>query len=320
MAIVAGIDEAGYGPLLGPLVVTGVVFEVPDSLVGASLWGTLKRSISQRASVKELRLPVLDSKKLYSTKTGLGGLERAALVMLKTGGQCPSTLGQLLGLVAPRVLDDLPAYPWYREFDRKLPVKCSEGEIATRANAVGRDMVSTAVCMSAVLSEVLLEGHYNRLIADVRNKAVVSLSLVLRLVQQVFSRSGGQGVHVHVDRQGGRTHYREQLLLSFPDYHLRIVEEGETRSAYELTRATTCHQLDFVTDGESRHLPIALAGIYSKYIRELLMGAFNAFWGRQVSGLRPTAGYYTDARRFLHDIEGAVESLGIDPTLLVRSR
>ena len=30
MGLVIGMDEAGYGPNLGPLVVTGVAFEVPD--------------------------------------------------------------------------------------------------------------------------------------------------------------------------------------------------------------------------------------------------------------------------------------------------
>ena len=40
---------------------------------------------------------------------------------------------------------------------------------------------------------------------------------------------------------------------------LRIVEESERGSAYELVRGTECHHLDFVTDGEDRHLPVALA-------------------------------------------------------------
>ena len=40
----------------------------------------------------------------------------------------------------------------------------------------------------------------------------------------------------------------------------------------------------------------------SKYLRELAMKAFNAFWCDRVPGLPPTAGYPTDAKRFYHDI------------------
>ncbi|MCH8916798.1 MAG: hypothetical protein IIC52_01970 [Proteobacteria bacterium] len=41
MAIVAGIDEAGFGPTLGPLVVSGVAFRVPDDQVDRCLYGLL---------------------------------------------------------------------------------------------------------------------------------------------------------------------------------------------------------------------------------------------------------------------------------------
>jgi len=320
VAIIAGIDEAGYGPLLGPLVVTGVVFKVPEPLARADLWESLKRSVARRAGTKGLRLPILDSKKLYSTKAGLGALERTALVMLKTLGQQPRTFRRLLEGVASAAVDDLSDYPWYREFDADLPTRCSEGDIATQANAVDRDMASAGVRLTGVFCEPLMEGHYNRLVACVRNKAVVSLGIVLRIVQRILCTGSEERVYVHVDRQGGRRHYREALMSAFGAYRLRIVEESETRSAYELTCGDSCHHLDFVTEGENRHLSIALASIYSKYVRELFMLAFNVFWAEQVSGLKPTAGYYTDARRFLGDIEGAVGSLRIDRSLLVRSR
>ena len=64
--------------------------------------------------------------------------------------------------------------------------------------------------------------------------------------------------------------------------------------------------------------PIALASIFSKYLRELLMARFNAYWAGHVDDLRPTAGYYQDGQRFLRDIEPAIGRLGVDRSQLVR--
>ena len=58
----------------------------------------------------------------------------------------------------------------------------------------------------------------------------------------------------------------------------------------------------------------------SKYVRELLMGCFNAYWLREVPKLAPTAGYYEDGLRFLRDIRPHVQRLGIREDLLVRQR
>ncbi len=61
---VIGIDEAGYGPLLGPLVVGISVFRIPGE-----------------GNALSARLPVVvdDSKKLFSRATGLGRLEEGVL-------------------------------------------------------------------------------------------------------------------------------------------------------------------------------------------------------------------------------------------------
>jgi hypothetical protein len=40
----------------------------------------------------------------------------------------------------------------------------------------------------------------------------------------------------------------------------------------------------------------------AKYLRELAMRAFNAFWHEHDRGLKPCAGYPIDARRFYEQI------------------
>jgi ribonuclease HII len=58
---------------------------------------------------------------------------------------------------------------------------------------------------------------------------------------------------------------------------------------------------------------VALASIVSKAIRELWMDGFNAYWCARVPGLRPTAGYPVDARRFRRAIEATAIAEGCDP-------
>ena len=58
----------------------------------------------------------------------------------------------------------------------------------------------------------------------------------------------------------------------------------------------------------------------SKYLRELAMQAFNHFWVAQIPGLKATAGYPTDARRFKQEIEPIQRALQIDDRLVWRLR
>jgi hypothetical protein len=58
----------------------------------------------------------------------------------------------------------------------------------------------------------------------------------------------------------------------------------------------------------------------SKYLRELAMRAWNEFWCSRVAGLRPTAGYPEDAKRFKAQIAAVQAELGIDDHRVWRVR
>ncbi|MEE9293501.1 MAG: hypothetical protein V3W34_00850 [Phycisphaerae bacterium] len=320
MAVVVGIDEAGYGPLLGPLVVTGVAFQVPDEAAAECLWQRLQNSITKRIAKRDVRLPIVDSKKLFRRGDGLKALERSALVMLSAADHRPRRTVELMDQLAPHALGDLNDYPWYQDFDRGLPVANDAADIAVRANAVRRDMADGGVRLWGVFGEPLLEGHFNRRVGATRNKAVVSLGLVLRVVDRVVRAADGEPVRALIDRQGGRIRYRNSLMTAFGGCELHIDAESAERSAYRLLGGKGLLTIEFVTSGEEHHLPVALASIFSKYIRELFMMALNRFWCERVEGLNPTAGYYQDGQRFLGQIEAAVEREGVSRTLLVRSR
>jgi ribonuclease HII len=109
-------------------------------------------------------------------------------------------------------------------------------------------------------------------------------------------------------------------MTAFPGYDLHISEESSHRSVYRLTQTPRTLEIAFITGGDGCEFPIALASIYSKYMRELYMHAFNDYWSARIAGLNPTAGYYTDAQRWLKETSSAIGLCGVNRDMLVRSR
>ena len=325
-----GIDEAGYGPLLGPLVVSAVAFDVPvavmqeldDPAQGPNLWAMLKSCLVKKPSRRNARLAVADSKVLYNSGDGEQGLkllERAALTFLAQNGHQPATLRDLLCIVCPEVCDQLGTYPWYGPGDLALPVHCSSDDLGTQRNALAAAMKRAGVTFRGAWVQVLPEGHFNQFVQRTRNKSTVLFMQAARLMQRIADDLGPRPLRIWCDRQGGRVGYRESLMTSFPDAPLDVLEESPERSGYRLRHARGPWAVRFVMKGESSHLPIALASIYSKYIRELFMICFNRYWCAQIPQLRPTAGYYKDGQRFLADIEPFITAQRLDRQILVRS-
>ncbi len=181
-------------------------------------------------------------------------------------------------------------------------------------------MLEKQIKLVGVFSEILPAGHYNRQVTQTRNKATVLMELALTIVQRILKKYGKDNLRICVDRQGGREHYVEKLMTFFAGVKLRIIEETPQRSAYSLNNGSQDWDIEFSTKGEDKHLPIALASIFSKYLRELFMKALNEYYAQRVENLAPTAGYYTDGKRFLADIDAAIKSEQIDTSILVRSR
>src|SRR4051812_47310573 len=99
--LLIGIDEAGYGPKIGPLCQGFTAIRCPDSADGSlpNLWKVLRASISKHPA-KAGRVAIDDSKKIYSAGEGLELLARGVTAFLDClPGGCagdPATLFRIL--------------------------------------------------------------------------------------------------------------------------------------------------------------------------------------------------------------------------------
>ena len=125
--------------------------------------------------------------------------------------------------------------------------------------------------------------------------------------------------HLTLDKHGGRNRYAAILQHHFPDSWIETLDEGRSASRYRWTHHDAPIEATFRVGGEEQ-LPTALASMTAKYHRELAMRAFNNFWTTKLPGLKPTAGYPNDAKRFRAEIEQLQRNLKIDDRLIWRNR
>ena len=319
MVIWAGIDEAGYGPFLGPLVVASTVFEVPATPREGVLWDVLRDAVKRHKGGADGRIVVDDSKKVYSAAGGFRRLEEATLSFLRSSTPLPRKVEALLDVLgcAPQV----PPPPWFRGvLDMHIPVESNVSAVESKAADLERALGEAGVRTLQARACVVLPEEFNRVVSRTRNKSLLLFQKCGLLLQHVWGVSGEGKSFVLVDRHGGRLRYRRLLQDAFPELACDILKEAQDGSIYRISGDRTVLTIAFKKEGDRLALPVALASMMAKYVRELFMLAFNRYWQGRAGGLRPTAGYPKDARRFMRDIRPVLEADGIDPARLVRCK
>jgi len=296
--IYAGIDEAGYGPLLGPLCVGASAFRIAG---GASsppdLWSALSAGVCRKPKDARRRVAVADSKKLKSAgKQPLVHLERGVLSFVAQETASDAELFAELGVHARASR----ATPWHA-LELPLPECHTPGELAISRNLVRRALEGAGAELAHFAVSALDAPAFNALYRRLENKAHVNMSLVFEAARQIDLLRGDEPAHLAIDRQGGRASYRRELEEHVARGEpVRVLEESDERSAYEVGEGLT---VSFEVGAEERHLPVALASMGAKWVRELFMRRLNAFFIERAPGLEPTAGYVEDGRRFLAEVK-----------------
>jgi ribonuclease HII len=305
MPSIIGIDEAGYGPNLGPFVMTAVAASSED-LSGADLWHVLRAAVRREGEPKDQRLLVADSKVVHANGN-LHGLEvgvRSLLGPFPVEETLP--LAHLLHGYCPDALRHLEGEAWYAG-DTVLPLEV-ESTILLQSAASCVGACSNGRLELHVRSVIVCTPRFNDLLDTHGSKGAV---LGEALVELLAWKPVAGDAHYFIDKHGGRNHYAALLQHAVGDGMVVVEEEGSQRSRYRLLGLDRDVRFTFQPRADGAYFCVALASMVSKYLREVLMHEFNRFWCGQVPGLKPTAGYPGDAARYWKAIRPAAERLGL---------
>ena len=305
MPWVVGIDEAGYGPNLGPLVQAAVAARLPDH--DEAGWDTLRPHVRRAAEKDDGRVLIDDSKLVHHGKHGLAKLERglAAAVGLPAGPFADWV--RTVGL--PGVADDLHAEHWF-DAAEAIPLHPDPPAVA-----------DLGVAVRVVAKTVVTAPVFNKVVAGSDSKAtVLTIGLIELLIAADRALPAGEPMAVCCDKQGGRTFYAPVLAAAFPTGWVVTERESPDESRYRVENLTRPVRVVFRPRADAGSVSVALASMLCKYTREVCMRQFNRFWAGHVPGLKPTAGYPGDAGRYLDAIRPVMARLGIPPEAVWRCR
>lgn len=308
-----GMDEAGYGPNLGPLVQTAV--SLYRESTDGDPWVDLALAIHRIGERPVGRILVDDSKKVHSGKRGFERLERGICsTLLSHDGTFADVIQPIL--VEPS-LADLIAESWFVQSTR---VPSAAGTVAADREAFARIAAESGIAFGPSKALVTPATRFNEIVGAAGNKAEILLRGLVVLLREVATLPGFGPILVSVDSLGGRTHYAGVLKHTFPQCRPLIEIEGPEFCRYRLEGLGRVVVVEFQPRSDAVHLTVALASMLAKYIRETCMGMFNDWWANRLPGLKPTAGYPLDARRFREAISAHVDAGGMAWRTIWRER
>ena len=276
---VVGIDENGLGPRLGPLVATAITLEV-----GRYDAAKLRR--------RGLGLGITDSKQ----SSGFGRMafaEGLALALVaRLAGEAPRDadgLLEALSLDSPLELrSPCPDSSTARQcFGEALTLPAYGGDVEAGREALARLEGRGTLRIVRARTALRCVGTLNSELRAGTSKLAVDLHLFERLL--LDARSGARAdVEAYAGMIGG--------IRDYPKF-ARHVPAAAYRDA-ELVRGRLSYRVDgvgairFEVDADATHLPVALASMVGKYVREVTMDRIARFYRSIDPGLPAPSGYH----------------------------
>ena len=308
-----GMDEAGYGPNLGPLVIAATKWDLPEPAASFDFYQVLAEICDSASDCSGSRLHIADSKQVHQGTHGFKRLETSALSILRAANVPSATLEELWQSLTGEEFTDRPV--WFQSLDLRLPLLVEAHVIDEWSSKWNLSLTQNGINLKGIKAKILTANTFNGLIDRVQSKGIVLSTTAFQLIRQLWSPAETQPALVVGDKHGGRNRYDDLLDVILDGQFIIRMEEGRELSRYRVGNT----EFRFQTKGES-HLPVAVASLVAKYVRELAMEVFNSFWKSHSPDLKPTKGYPQDAKRFRAEIADLQTELGISDQVLWRKK
>ncbi len=246
---VVGIDENGYGPVLGPLVVTAVLLEFDGDPF-------------EELKTENFNFPikVQDSKKIFSRNlSGYVAGEILSWGILLAGGYETMDLRSMLKKLTG---EDFDIHP-----EIEVPVwakKAVNLEIPAYLRKAG-------IRILEIKSKVVFPADFNEMIEMVDNKSFLDYLLFEHLLYKLeFDFDVAM-----MGKIGGTKFYEKNFFMRTGTEVVETFEEKKKISGYRLRLPHREFDAYFILNGDEKYLPITLASIIGKYLREIFMLSLN---------------------------------------------
>jgi hypothetical protein len=221
MGILIGMDEAGYGPNLGPLVVAATVWDVAGQEVGGrrsevgegsgfgvqssddrvlatqSAIGNPKSAIDAvdlyrllrgivAKSPSERRIAIADSKKLHQPRKGLRRLEHGLHTVLAAMGQAASCWSALVESCMADPDEHHAHLCWHTGFDCRLPVDVPPEDVARLAARFRKHCDLAGVRPIAIRARFVFPAQFNELSEQLGGKGAALSHVTIGLLREVM--------------------------------------------------------------------------------------------------------------------------------------
>ena len=233
MPILIGVDEAGYGPNYGPLVVAATAWSVAEgsgvrgqgAVINSERAGACARLRSPQAPPLETRatsfpdlykllrkavvrspekatnakLAVADSKALYKAGFGVYQLERGVLAALAAMGpavdesQCIARVAELLAATSADPLHRRRELACHFDDEQLLPLETPAKEVCRLAAKLRQTCAESGVTLLAIRATLIYPTEFNELVEQFGTKGAALSHVTLGLVRRVVDEAAAEG-------------------------------------------------------------------------------------------------------------------------------
>jgi ribonuclease HII len=282
---VIGVDENGLGPVLGPLVVTGVGLSL--SRYAPDRHGALGRELG------------IDDSKATAAFGKVGRAEGLALAVFEAlWGSVPGHVDELFARLLRRPLAELqgacPGSTRPQCWAAEVALPCFGGDVqAGRDTLAGLAARGIRVCFAQ--SEAVCTSDLNRRLERGQSRVEVDLEAMELLLCDARAALAEELVAI-CGMVGGIRNYPER----FRHFRRDAVAPRRTQAQGLAYAVEGVGRVTFEIDADQRHLPVALASMIGKYVRELWMERQNAFYRPHFAAAADVSGYHDPVtRRFI---------------------